>query len=353
MKSTASSLTLLLLGFVSTSGCHQTAQQAASMTRSILVPAAQAEDYETQLGVARTQEREGKTKAAQKAYERLVKENPTNPVVYHRLGVIAAGDGDFDTANGNFRRAFELTPDNAELLADWGYSLFLQGQFVEAEELTRQGADLAPYDNRIANNLRQIYENSSLTPPVGPQMVQLMPSDQQGIVVAETLDDAVSGSELEWQRARYKESLYPVADATLPVSDSAVEFLMLSSTEPGSAELLPETKPIATEPAAFGETETLTLPEPVSSELAAIKRPAALPTLNEPVAIEPADANATPANSGACSKIINPCEAGTRRWRRADVACVCRSRRRNHHSAAGLSATTGKSARRNRVRDRT
>ena len=140
MKSTAATLTLALLGTVAVSGCHQTAQRASSIASTLSIPSKQIEDYETRLSIARQDERKGKTKAARKAYEKLVKENPTNPLVYHRLGIIAAGSGEFDTANGNFRRAYELAPENAELLADWGYSLYLQGEFIEAEELTRQGA---------------------------------------------------------------------------------------------------------------------------------------------------------------------------------------------------------------------
>ena len=270
MKSTAASLTLTiaLLGTVAVSGCHQTAQRAASIAGSLPVPGKQFEDYETRLGIARLDERKGKTKAAKKAYEKLVKDNPTNPLVYHRLGIIAAAAGDFDTANGNFRRAYELTPENSELLADWGYSLFLQGEYIEAEELTRQGAELAPYDSRIANNLILIYQSSPLSPPVGPQMVQLTPSDDRGVIVAEALDKNVAGSELEWQRAAYKESVHPFENATLPASEPGSETVALS---------LPEEAAAAT-------------PEGAADDFASVELPIELPILNEPFAIEAAEA---------------------------------------------------------------
>jgi len=280
MKSTAASLTLALLGIVAVSGCHQAAQRASSIVSSLPVPNRQIEDYETRLSIARQDERKGKTKAAKKAYEKLVTDNPTNPLVYHRLGIIAAASSDFDTANGNFRRAYELAPENAELLADWGYSLYLQGEYIEAEELTRQGAELAPYDSRIANNLNLIYQNSPLSPPVGPQMVQLMPDDDQGVIVAEALDETVAGSELEWLRAGYEESLHPFENVTLPEPASEAETV---------AELLPEGSPedlsATVEPTALETAPTI--PETAASDFASVEQPAKLPSLNEPSLNEP------------------------------------------------------------------
>jgi len=283
MKSTAASLTLALLGTVAVSGCHQTAQRAASIASSLPVPNRQIEDYETRLSIARQDERKGKTKSAKKAYEKLVKDNPTNPLVYHRLGIIAAASGEFDTANGNFRRAYELAPENAELLADWGYSLYLQGEFIEAEELTRQGAELAPYDSRIANNLNLIYQNSPLSPAVGPQMVQLMPDDDQGVIVAEALDETVAGSELEWQRAGYEESLRPVDEVTLP--EPALEAETVAELFP---EASPEDSSATVEPTALETAPTI--PVAAANDFASNKQPPEFPTLNEPIAIAAAEA---------------------------------------------------------------
>jgi hypothetical protein len=288
MKSTAASLTLALLGTVAISGCHQTAQRASSLASSLPVPSSkQIEDYDTRLSIARLDERKGKTKAAKKAYEKLVKDNPTNPLVYHRLGIIAAGAGEFDTANGNFRRAYELAPENPELLADWGYSLFLQGEYIEAEELTRLGAELAPYDSRIANNLNLIYQNSPLTPAVGPQMVQLMPSDDPGVIVAEALDERIAGSELEWQRAGYEQSIHPFEDVTLPEPASRNGAVAQALPEEAAAESFATTIESTSAEAAPA------FPEGDASEFASIKSPTEFPILNEPIAIEAAEA--TPA----------------------------------------------------------
>jgi tetratricopeptide (TPR) repeat protein len=290
MKSTATSLTLALLGIVAVSGCHQTAQRGSSIVSSLPAPSGQIEDYETRLSIALLDEQNGETKAAKQAYEKLVKDNPTNASVYHRLGIIAAGSGDFDTANGNFRRADELAPENAELLADWGYSLYLQGEYIKAEELTSRGAELAPDDSRIAKNLNTIHQNSPLSPPVELQMVQLLPSDDQGVIVAEALNETVAGSELECQQAGYEENLHPFEDVTLPGPTSEAEAVAQSLPELPTAEKSATNEPTATETAP-------TIPEGAANDFASIEQLAELPALNEPIAI--AAAEAAPAESAS------------------------------------------------------
>ncbi len=133
---------------------------------------------------------------------------------------------------------FELSSDDPQLLADWGYSLFLQGEYLEAEELTRQEhQSWLRHDTRIANNLAMIYQNSPLSPTVGPQSVPLMPDDQQGIVVAEALDPSFPGSEAEWLRARYEEeSIHPFEDVALPEPASGAEVIAQALPDEAAAE---------------------------------------------------------------------------------------------------------------------
>lgn len=285
MKSTAASLTLALLGTVAVSGCHQASQRASSIASSLSLSSNQIEDYETRLSIARQNEKRGKTKAAKKAYEKLVTDNPTNPLVYHRLAIIAAGNEDFDTANGNFRRAYELSPENPELLADWGYSLFLQGEYLEAEELTRQGAELAPHNTRIANNLAMIYQNSPLTPPIGPQSMPLMPDDQQGVIVAEALDPSVPGSEAEWLQDRYSEENIPPFENLAELPEPILQ------TPPGADALADvDGKPAATIETVSGKAAP-SVSKSGSVDFASTESPTfERATLNEPVSISGAEA---------------------------------------------------------------
>lgn len=226
MKSTAACLTVVFLGIVSATGCHQASQRAASIAASLPVPGMQTKDFETRLSIARTHEREGKQRTARREYQRLLKVNPQNPTVHHRLGVIAGSNGDYDEANASFKRSLELAPGNAELIADWGYSLFLQGAYAEAEELTRQGRELAPHNARIANNLALIYQHAPMDPAISEPSPVVRPSDQDGIVLAEPFD----ASSVDLEPPMFDDSQQPAQLAALRLP--AVEVLNLPPAEP-------------------------------------------------------------------------------------------------------------------------
>ena len=52
-----------------------------------------------------------------------------------------------------YQRALKLAPDDAQLLNDYGYTLYLRGQHKEAKELLKRAAKRAPGDERVWNNL--------------------------------------------------------------------------------------------------------------------------------------------------------------------------------------------------------
>lgn len=217
MKSTAACLTVTFLGVFSAVGCHQTAQHAASIAASLPVPGTQTQDFETRLSLARTHERDGKQRTARREYKRLLKLDPQNSTVYHRLGVIAGSNGEYDEANASFKRSLELAPGNAELIADWGYSLFLQGAYAEAEELTRQGTELAPHNARIVNNLAIIYQHAPIDRTISEPGPVVRPSDQEGIVLAEPFDASLV--DLEPQGFENNSQPAELAALTIPASD--------------------------------------------------------------------------------------------------------------------------------------
>jgi hypothetical protein len=251
MKSTAACLTSAFLGIISATGCHQTAQRAASIAASLPVPGIQTQDFETQLSIARTHEREGNQRTARREYKRLLKVDPKNATVHHRLGVIAGSNGDYDEANAKFKRSLELAPGNAELIADWGYSLFLQGAYAEAEELTRQGTELAPHNARIANNLALIYQHAPISPTISEPGPVVRPSDQEGIVLAEPFD----ASSVDLQPSLFDDNPQPAELAALVLP--AIEVPNLPPAEPF--------EPTVPEPAQFEPASTQTaIPEPIT-----------------------------------------------------------------------------------------
>lgn len=68
------------------------------------------------------------------------------------LAVLLDVRGDGGAAEPYHRRAIELAPEDAGILNDWGFSLFLRGRHAEAVAALRRAAELAPLDRRIRNN---------------------------------------------------------------------------------------------------------------------------------------------------------------------------------------------------------
>lgn len=153
MKKFSRRLTLALLTATVTAGCNQATQHSALPVPEVPAFIGKVDDLESQLSVARLQEHQGQLRDATQRYEQLSSRYPENAVIPHRQGIIASKVGNHEKANLYFRRSLELDPHNAEVLADWGYGLFLQGKLDESEAVLRLGLEEAPGDARIVNNL--------------------------------------------------------------------------------------------------------------------------------------------------------------------------------------------------------
>lgn len=72
---------------------------------------------------------------------------------HRRMGAALDRAGRFDQAGHQFRTALELTPRDANVWNDFGYSHYLQGRYDEAETALRAGLKIAPKDPRLLTNL--------------------------------------------------------------------------------------------------------------------------------------------------------------------------------------------------------
>lgn len=153
MKNFTAYAALTLLTATAVIGCNKAAYQSALPTPGVPSLIGNTDKLESQLSVARLQEHQGQLRDATERYQQLGAKNPKNATIPHRLGIIESKAGNHDAANAHFRRSLELDPHNAEVLADWGYSLFLQGKLDEAEQALRLGLNEAPNDQRLINNL--------------------------------------------------------------------------------------------------------------------------------------------------------------------------------------------------------
>ncbi|NQV23151.1 MAG: tetratricopeptide repeat protein [Rhodopirellula sp.] len=163
MKKSAGCVALAVLTAIAASGCNKSAFQSDLATPKLPALIGNTDKLESQLSIARLQEHQGQLRDATDRYQQLAAKNPKNSTIPHRLGIIESKAGNHDLANQHFRRSLELDPHNAEVLTDWGYSLFLQGKLTEAETALRQALKETPGDARATNNLALVLGHAGKT----------------------------------------------------------------------------------------------------------------------------------------------------------------------------------------------
>ena len=102
---------------------------------------------------AREIERSGRPASAIDRYQELVRQHPEQPEAHHRLAVLCDQYGRHDEAANHYLHALRLAPDDAQLMCDYGYSRYLQGDLLLAERFLRQSVQLNPNSPRAQNNL--------------------------------------------------------------------------------------------------------------------------------------------------------------------------------------------------------
>lgn len=108
---------------------------------------------ETQYQAARDAEQRGNLEKARELYASLQRQSPNNADYAHRMGVVCTQLQDYVTAGKYFEHARKLDGRNPTLLADMGYSVYLQKDFASAESLLRESVAIRGDDTRAVNNL--------------------------------------------------------------------------------------------------------------------------------------------------------------------------------------------------------
>ena len=108
---------------------------------------------EIQVSLCRTLEQQGKLERARDGYRRILETDKKNGAAAWRLAVVSDRMGELDKSEPLFRQALEADAKNVELLADYGYSLYLKRRWAEAEKTLREGARIDPKNARLQNNL--------------------------------------------------------------------------------------------------------------------------------------------------------------------------------------------------------
>jgi Flp pilus assembly protein TadD len=116
--------------------------------------AAQVADVKIAYG--RTLEKRGAPDQARATYLEALKLDSSRADACARLGVLCDQQCKFDEANSWHCKAVAGQPKNPDFQCNAGYSLYLQGNLIEAEKSLRKCLELAPEHARGHNNLGMI-----------------------------------------------------------------------------------------------------------------------------------------------------------------------------------------------------
>ncbi|MHB0960825.1 MAG: tetratricopeptide repeat protein [Pirellulaceae bacterium] len=119
------------------------AKQTPSWLGGAQLAPTKAQKTDFMLEMAGMFESQGETEQAIHAYEAVLQQKEA-PLAMHRLGVLCVKQGDIDRAVAYFQRAVECGGENAELLCDLGYGLYLGQRYAEADAALRQAIVLDP-----------------------------------------------------------------------------------------------------------------------------------------------------------------------------------------------------------------
>ncbi len=156
-------LVLVLLGVVTASGCQKLAfwrkdskrdamaKHSASWVNGEQQAPTKGQKLDFMLEMASMFERQGETEQAIHAYEAVLEQKEV-PVALHRLGVLWVKQGDIDKAVAYFQRAIDRGGENAEVLCDLGYGLYLAQRYAEADTALKQAIELDPQLARAQAN---------------------------------------------------------------------------------------------------------------------------------------------------------------------------------------------------------
>ena len=106
-------------------------------------------------------EQQGNLNEAMRIYELEIRGGNSSPVILQRLAVLYDNTGQSDLAMPLYQRALAMDPNNADLLCDFGFHLFLEGNLFEAERHYRLALNASPNDARANNNLGVLLAQSN------------------------------------------------------------------------------------------------------------------------------------------------------------------------------------------------
>ncbi|MFN6107746.1 MAG: tetratricopeptide repeat protein [Planctomycetaceae bacterium] len=108
---------------------------------------------EIQVSLCRTLEQQGNLQRAREGYRKILESDKNNTAASWRLAVISDRLGELDKSEPLYRQAIEGDSKNPDLLADYGYSLYLKRRWAEAEKILGEAKRIDPKNARVQTNL--------------------------------------------------------------------------------------------------------------------------------------------------------------------------------------------------------
>lgn len=97
---------------------------------------------DVQIAMGDALENQGRLVEAEASFKAAQKNHPTHFAAHYRLALLHDKQGRVEESNQLYARALELNPENAALCADYGYSLYVQNKFSDAEQLLTKALTL-------------------------------------------------------------------------------------------------------------------------------------------------------------------------------------------------------------------
>jgi Tfp pilus assembly protein PilF len=104
------------------------------------------------LAQARGLEKKGELARAEAIYRRALEANPRNALAAHRLAVIADQRGEFEHSAWYFEQALWNNADDPDIRCDYGYSLYRQERWQDAEAQYQSALAMEAQHARTHNN---------------------------------------------------------------------------------------------------------------------------------------------------------------------------------------------------------
>ncbi|MHC4875552.1 MAG: tetratricopeptide repeat protein [Planctomycetota bacterium] len=146
---------LVLVGSMLLTGCRTASRQHAGVSAEHAADNSQ--NITAQLQQAQARERDGDYNSARSIYLSLLKSQPENPTLQHRLGVVQIKLGEAEKGLEHLKLAEAASPNNLAILNDLGFACLTTGRPEMAQQVLKTALEINPQDERATNNLAMAY----------------------------------------------------------------------------------------------------------------------------------------------------------------------------------------------------